>query len=234
MVSIIYQLTERKSLHISSLNYIMKNVHVLKYTPQLEALYTIIRNKDTSREDFIFYSDRIISILLEEGFNFLPFKPVTVTTSLDVNFRGSKLGAKVCAVSILRSGESMEWSLRSMYKDMRIGKILLQRDEKTHEAKFYFAKLPPDVSKRHVLLLDPMLGTAGSAISAVEVLKKHKVKEDHIIFINLISYPPGIEKLHNKFPEMKIVTGFMDNKMTKNKYLLPGLGDFGDRYFGTY
>lgn len=210
-----------------------KESYTLEYTPQLKSLFTTIRDKNTSREDFIFYSDRIIRLLIEKGLNLLPVKTKEITTPTGASFNGAKFEGKICAVSIVRSGESMEKAAREVCKKIRIGKILIQRDEKTAEPVLFYSKLPPDISKRYILLLDPMLATGGSVCKAIEVLKSKNVKEEKIIFINLISCPEGINNLRNNFPKVKIVTGFVDKSLNSKAYIIPGLGDFGDRYFGT-
>lgn len=210
-----------------------KNLYVLQYTPQLKVLYTIIRDKNTKREDFIFYSDRIIRLLIEEGLNLLPINKVSITTPTDSEFEGARFEGRICAVSIVRAGESMETAMREVCKKIRIGKILIQRDEETIEPIMYYSKLPPDISKRYVLLIDPMLATGGSACKAIEVLKEHGVGEEKIIFINLISCPEGINKVCDAFPAVKVVTGFIDKNLNDKAFIVPGLGDFGDRYFGT-
>lgn len=210
-----------------------KNLYVLQYTPQLKVLYTIIRDKNTKREDFIFYSDRIIRLLIEEGLNLLPIKKASITTPTDSEFEGARFEGRICAVSIVRAGEAMETAMREVCKKIRIGKILIQRDEETAEPIMFYSKLPPDISKRYVLLIDPMLATGGSACEAIEVLKEHGVGEEKIIFINLISCPEGIEKVCEAFPAVKVVTGFIDKSLNDRAFILPGLGDFGDRYFGT-
>jgi len=211
----------------------MKNIYTLKYTPQLKALYTIIRDKKTSREDFIFYSNRIIRLLVEEALNLLPVRDKKVKTPTGEKFLGAEFEGKICAVSIIRAGESMEKAVREVCQDIRIGKILIQRNEETAEPILYYSKLQKDISKRQVLLLDPMLATGGSVCKAIEVLKEKGVKEEKIIFVNLIACPEGIKKVSEEFPNVKIVTGFIDKKLNSKAYILPGLGDFGDRYFGT-
>jgi len=208
-------------------------IYMLKYTPQLDALYTLIRNKETKREDFIFYSDRIIRLLVEEALNLLPVNKKRILTPTGSEFLGAEFKGKICAVSIIRSGESMEKAVRQVCEDIRIGKILIQRNEKTAEPILFYSKLPKDISKRYVLLLDPMLATGGSVCKAIEVLKNKEVKENKIIFINLIACPEGINKLFKEFPNVKIITGFIDKKLNSKAFILPGLGDFGDRYFGT-
>jgi len=136
-------------------------------------------------------------------------------------------------VSIVRAGESMESGLRAVCKAVRIGKILIQRDEETALPKLYYAKLPTDISQRHVLLLDPMLATGGSATKAIEVLQEHGVPEDKIMFLNLIAAPAGIRNIRQRFPKLRIVTTAIDESLNEKKYIVPGIGDFGDRYFGT-
>ncbi|EJS43479.1 fur1p [Saccharomyces arboricola H-6] len=208
-----------------------KNVYLLPQTNQLLGLYTIIRNKNTARPDFIFYSDRIIRLLVEEGLNHLPVQKQVVETETNENFDGVSFMGKICGVSIVRAGESMEQGLRDCCRSVRIGKILIQRDEETALPKLFYEKLPEDISQRYVFLLDPMLATGGSAIMATEVLIKRGVKPERIYFLNLICSKEGIEKYHAAFPDVKIVTGALDRGLDENKYLVPGLGDFGDRYY---
>jgi uracil phosphoribosyltransferase len=210
-----------------------KNVKVLNYTNQLEALYTIVRDEKTNREDFIYHSERIMRLLIEEGLNLLPVKPKKIVTATGKPFSGAEFGGEICAVSILRSGDAMERILREICKKIRIGKILIQRNEKTAEPVLIYSKLPKDISKRYVLLLDPMLATGGSVCKAIEILKRRGVKEEKIIFINLISCPQGINRVCTSFPKVRLVTGFVDKGMNSKAYIVPGLGDFGDRYFGT-
>ncbi len=210
-----------------------KNLKILDYTPQLHALFTIVRDKDTQINKFRFASDRITRLLLEESLNLLPTKPKTVYTPTDSEFSGCEYEGKIFAVSILRAGESMEKAVNELCPGIKIGKILIQRNEKTHQPKKYFAKLPKDASERYALLLDPMLATGGSACSAIQTLKDYGVKESKTIFVNLVSCPEGLEKVFSSHPEIKIVTAFVDKGLNENKYIIPGLGDFGDRYFGT-
>ncbi len=125
-----------------------ENVLVLKQTPQLIALLTIIRDKTTSRGDFIFHSDRIIRLLVEEGLNYLPVMEQTVETPVDREYHGLRFKGKICGVSIMRAGESMEQGLRDCCRSVRIGKILIQRDEETAQAKLYYSKLPKDIASR--------------------------------------------------------------------------------------
>jgi len=125
----------------------------------------------------------------------------------------------------------MEAGLRDVCRSVRLGKILIQRDEETALPKLYYVKLPEDVADRYCLLLDPMLATGGSAIKAVEVLKDHNVPEERIIFLNLISSPEGIHTFCTKFPKLRVITGWIDKGLNEKRYIIPGLGDFGERRY---
>jgi uracil phosphoribosyltransferase len=119
----------------------------------------MIRDKNTGRADFIFYSNRIIRLLVEEGLNHLPVVGHEITTPVGRSYSGVRFEGKICGVSIMRAGESMEQALRECCRSVRIGKILIQRDEETAKPKLYYDKLPEDIADRWVLLLDPMLAT---------------------------------------------------------------------------
>lgn len=120
---------------------------------------SMIRDKNTDRANFIFYSNRIIRLLVEEGLNHLPVQEHTITTPLGTQYSGVQFEGKICGVSIMRAGESMEQGLRDCCRSVRIGKILIQRDEETAKPKLFYDKLPEDIADRWVLLLDPMLAT---------------------------------------------------------------------------
>ncbi|KAM4064773.1 uracil phosphoribosyltransferase domain-containing protein [Hirsutella rhossiliensis] len=207
------------------------NVRVLPQTPQLIALLSIIRNKDTERADFIFYSNRIIRLLVEEGLNHLPVIQHDIITPVGRTYNGLMFQGKICGVSIMRAGEAMEQGLRDCCRSVRIGKILIQRDEDTSQPKLFYDKLPEDIAHRWVLLLDPMFATGGSAIMAVQVLKARGVPEDHILFLNLIASPEGVSNFATQFPRLKVVTAFIDQGLDEKNYIVPGLGDFGDRFY---
>eukprot|EP01133_Synstelium_polycarpum_P008985 gene8985-10539_t len=193
----------------------------------------VFLDRNTKREDFIFYSDRLIRLLIEEGLNCLPFSETTVITPTGCEYKGVSFASKICGVSIVRAGESMEAGLRAVCKQIKIGKILIQRDEETAMPKLLYSKLPSDIASRHVLLLDPMLATGGTVAQAVDVLLERGVKEENIVFINLVAAPEGIAFFTSKYPKVTIVTGEIDSKLNEKKYIVPGIGDFGDRYFGT-
>ncbi|VEU23263.1 DEKNAAE104388 [Brettanomyces naardenensis] len=210
---------------------VAKNIIQLRLTNQLRCLYTIIRDENTKRADFVFYSDRIIRLLVEEGLNQLPTKPKNVVTPTGATFHGYEFEGKICGVSIIRAGESMEQGLRDCCRSVRLGKILIQRDEETAMPKLFYVKLPSDISKRYVLLLDPLLATGGSASMAIEVLKQKGVPDERIIFLNVLASPEGIKVFQEKYPKIKVITGMIDDGLNEHKYVLPGVGDFGDRYY---
>lgn len=179
----------------------------------------MIRDVNTKRGDFIFYSNRIIRLLVEEGLNHLPVVARTVTTAVGKQYNGVKFEGKICGVSIMRAGESMEQGLRECCRSVRIGKILIQRDEETSQPRLFYEKLPEDIKDRWVLLLDPMLATGGSALMAVEVLLSKGVPEERIIFLNLIASPEGAANFAKQYPKLRVVTGFVDEGLNEKKYV---------------
>lgn len=233
MLSNLFKPSDNTNYDVVKMEIKRENLHVLPYNTQLQALYTIIRDKETSTEDFIFFSERIIRLLVEYGLSLLPVEPKKVMTPAGEVFEGAVFKGDLCAVSIVRAGEAMEKVVREVCPRIKLGKILIQRDEETAEPKLFYVKLPNDITRRYVLLVDPMIATGGSVCKAVEALKHRGVKEENIIFVNVISCPDGIKKISDKFPKVKIVTGFIDYGLNPKSFIVPGLGDFGDRYFGT-
>ncbi|EGX92572.1 uracil phosphoribosyltransferase [Cordyceps militaris CM01] len=201
----------------------------LKATLSVEVSFENVHATD--RADFIFYSNRIIRLLVEEGLNHLPVIEHDITTPVGRVYNGLMFQGKICGVSIMRAGEAMEQGLRDCCRSVRIGKILIQRDEDTAQPKLFYDKLPEDIADRWVMLLDPMFATGGSAIMAVQVLKAKGVPEDRILFLNLIASPEGINNFVEKFPRLKVVTAFIDEGLDEKNYIVPGLGDFGDRFY---
>lgn len=179
----------------------------------------MIRDKNTGRADFIFYSNRIIRLLVEEGLNHLPVVAHDVTTPVGRTYSGVRFEGKICGVSIMRAGESMEQGLRECCRSVRIGKILIQRDEETATPKLYYEKLPEDIKDRWVLLLDPMLATGGSALMAIEVLLGKGIPEERILFLNLIASPEGAKNFAERFPKVRVITAFVDQGLDEKKYV---------------
>nr|CAG4650327.1 EOG090X09VM [Sida crystallina] len=197
---------------------------VLKSNDQTRELQTIIRDKNTSRSDFKFYADRLIRLVIEESLNQLPYTPCTVITPIGCPYEGLRFEKGNCGVSIVRSGEAMEQGLRDCCRSMRIGKILIDSDHDTHEAKVVYAKFPEDISKRKVLLMYPIMSTGNTVVKAVRVLKDHNVLEENIILANLFCTPQATQTIVTAFPQMKILTSEI-HAVAPNH--------FGQKYFGT-
>jgi uracil phosphoribosyltransferase len=193
----------------------------------------VLRDRAATREDFVFYAGRVIRLLVETGLDLLPFDEQDVPTPVGQTYHGLRLTSQFCGVSILRAGESMEAGLLDVVPGARIGKILIQRNKVTKLPKLYYSALPADIARRHVLLLDPMLATGGTALAAIQVLLDEGVPEEHIVFLTLLSAPEGIAVLHARFPKVVLVTSAVEDGLNDNAYMMPGIGDFGDRFFGT-
>lgn len=168
---------------------------------------------------------------MEEGLNHLPTYTKKVITPTGSEYEGLAFEGHICGVSILRAGEAMEAGLRECCRSVRIGKILIQRDEETAQPKLFYAKLPQDIADRWVLLLDPMLATGGSAIQAMQVLVDHGVKPERILFLNVLASPEGLDAVYKRFPNIKVISGWVDDGLDEKNYIRPGLSDFGDLYY---
>ena len=208
------------------------NVCVVQTTFQIRGMHTLIRDREITTPDFVFYSDRLIRLVVEHGLGNLPFTEKQVVTPTGSIYSGVDFCKKLCGVSIVRSGESMENALRACCKGIKIGKILIHRVGDNGQQLIY-NKLPSDIAERHVLLMDPVLGTGNSANQAIQLLRSTGVPEDHIMFLNLISAPEGIHCVCKRFPGVKIVTSEIDAGLNEEYRVVPGLGEYGDRYFGT-
>jgi uracil phosphoribosyltransferase len=213
--------------------YLDKNVHLLPQTKQLRALHTIIRARDAKWEDFVFSSGRIIRLLIEAALDLTPFEEHRVETPVGEIYEGLRSVSPICGVSVVRAGDSMEAGLRAVCPSARIGKILIQRDKVTKLPHLYYSALPGNIATSQVLLLDPMLATGGSALAAIEVLLDRGVAVRNIVFVNLLSAPEGITAVCDRHPELTIVTSSVEKYLNHNAFMVPGIGDFGDRFFGT-
>ncbi|CAI7818725.1 unnamed protein product [Closterium sp. NIES-53] len=206
----------RTKLGQHDLRKIYSNVFVIESTFQIRGMHTLIRNRDTRKHDFVFYADRLIRLVVEHGLGHLPFVEKQVVTPTGSTYVGVDFCKNLCGVSIIRSGESMENALRACVKGIRLGKILIHREGDDGKEVIY-EKLPSDIASRHVLLLDPILACGSSAMKAIETLIAKGVPQSRIIFLNLIS----------------IVTSEIDVAINDHFRVVPGIGEFGDRYFGT-
>ena len=209
-------------------------LHVLPQTNALKAKHSAMRDRSAPQEVFVFNARRITRLLMEFALDFLPHKDTEVKTPSGGIYKGRKLAVPVCGVSVLRAGDSMEMELREIAPDIPLGKILIQRDTVTKQPDFFFAKLPDDIARRHVLLLDPMLATGGTAVEAITQLVKRGVAPKNIIFVTILCVENGLDKVHSAYPEVQIITSSVEEQLNEQAFMLPGIGDFGDRFFGTY
>uniref|UniRef100_UPI00398EEE76 uridine-cytidine kinase-like 1 isoform X4 n=1 Tax=Pristiophorus japonicus TaxID=55135 RepID=UPI00398EEE76 len=191
-------------------------------------------NKDTSRDEFIFYSKRLMRLLIEHALSLLPFRTCTVQTLQGEDYEGRRFdGTRITGVSILRAGETMEPALRAVCKDVRVGKILIQTNHITGEPELHYLRLPKDISEDHVILMDCTVSTGAAALMAIRVLLDHDVQEDKIFLISLLMAEMGVHSVAYAFPQVKIITTAVDKKVNDLFHIIPGIGNFGDRYFGT-
>ncbi|CAF1288382.1 unnamed protein product [Adineta steineri] len=209
--------------------------YIVEQTAQIKYLHTIIRNKQTVRDEFIFYSKRLMRVLIEYALSLLPFEDVTVETPQGLIYKGKKhVYATVCGVSIVRAGECLEPALSEVCKDAKIGKILIQTNPSTGEPELHFLRLPRDIADAYVFILDATIATGAAALMAIRVLLDHNVPEDKIALLSLLVSKQGVQTVAYAFPKVKIVTTACDTQLDpESGFICPGLGNFGDRYFGT-
>ncbi|XP_053782736.1 uridine-cytidine kinase-like 1 isoform X2 [Desmodus rotundus] len=211
-----------------------QTLSVLKSTPQVRGMHTIIRDKETSRDEFIFYSKRLMRLLIEHALSFLPFQDCVVQTPQGKDYAGKcYAGKQITGVSILRAGETMEPALRAVCKDVRIGTILIQTNQLTGEPELHYLRLPKDISDDHVILMDCTVSTGAAAMMAVRVLLDHDVPEDKIFLLSLLMAEMGVHSVAYAFPRVRIITTAVDKRVNDLFRIIPGIGNFGDRYFGT-
>lgn len=193
---------------------------------------SILRNKNTSRAAFRRTAHIVADLLAQETALHLQTKNIPIETPLQKTM-GSAWQAPIMVVPILRSGLALMPSFLNFFEEASIGIIGLKRDETTHIARLYYANLPPIVNPMNIIIIDPMLATGGTACQTVQVLRDKGAVEKMIIFACIVSAPEGIAALHDKFPDVTIITAARDERLNDNKFIVPGVGDFGDRYFGT-
>ncbi|KAG8122922.1 putative Uridine-cytidine kinase protein [Naja naja] len=191
-------------------------------------------NKDTSRDEFIFYSKRLMRLLIEHALSFLPLKPVTVETPQGTIYDGKRFHRqRITGISILRAGETMEQALTAVCKDIRLGKILIQTNHDTGEPELHYLRLPKEISEDYVILMDSTVSTGAAAMMAIRVLLDHDVQEDRIFLLSLLMAEMGVHSVAYAFPRVRIITTAVDKRVNEEFHIIPGIGNFGDRYFGT-
>ena len=208
----------------------MEKVHILDH-PLLQHKVSILRDENTGVKDFREVVSEIASLMCYEATRDLPLEDVEIKTPVAVAKVKSLAGKKLAIVPVLRAGLGMVDGILTLIPSVKVGHIGLYRDPDTLEPVEYYCKMPTDIAERDVIILDPMLATGGSASAAIQFIKNYEVK--HIKLMNIIAAPEGIERVHRDHPDVEIYCAALDEKLNDHGYIVPGLGDAGDRIFGT-
>ncbi|KAJ5948471.1 hypothetical protein N7454_001778 [Penicillium verhagenii] len=210
-------------------------VTLLPQGNHLLSLMTILRDSNTDVANFAEVTERVGDKLISAALDLLPSEVTKVISPTGVEYEGTRETREVCGVSILRAGASLENSMRRGYTGpLSFGKVLIQRDESTSLPTLYYSKFPAGIASKTVLILEPMLATGGSACAAIDTIKANGVAEENIVFVNILASQRGIRILLDRFPSIRLVTAAIDNELTPSNHISPGLGDFGDRFYGTH
>ena len=208
----------------------MSNVHLINH-PLVQHKLTLMRRKDASTNTFRTLLNELSSLMAYEVTRDMPLQDIEVETPLETMTGKVIDGKKLVFVSILRAGNGILEGMLSVVPGARVGHVGLYRDPKTLEPVEYYFKMPQEMAERDIVIVDPMLATGNSAIAAVNRLKKLKPKS--IKFVCLLTCPEGIAALQKAHPDVAIYTAAIDRQLNDHGYILPGLGDAGDRIFGT-
>ena len=208
----------------------MDNVHVLDH-PLIQHKLAILRSKNTSVKEFRELIGEISGLMCYEATRNLPTKEVEVQTPVAVAKCRRLAGKKLAIIPILRAGLGMVDAMVDLIPSAKIGHIGLYRDPETHMPVEYYCKLPEDIGNRQVFVVDPMLATGGSAVAAINFLKEHGCK--NIIMMNIIGCPEGVKAVQEAHPDVEVYLAALDEMLNEHAYIIPGLGDAGDRIFGT-
>ena len=208
----------------------MANVHIMDH-PLIHHKLAVLRNKDTSVKEFRELITEISGLMCYEATRNLPTVEVEVETPVATAKCRMLSGKKLAIVPILRAGLGMVDAMVDLIPSAKIGHIGLYRDPETHKPVEYYCKLPEDIENRQVFVVDPMLATGGSAVAAIDFLKERGCKQ--IIMMNIIGCPEGIQAVTAAHPDVDIYMAACDEKLNDHAYIIPGLGDAGDRIFGT-
>ena len=208
----------------------MENVIVFDH-PLIQHKISILRKKSTGTNEFRALIEEIAMLMGYEALRDLPLEDVEVETPIETCMTPMIAGRKLAVVPILRAGLGMVNGILALVPSAKVGHIGLYRDPETYEPVEYYCKLPSDCDEREVFVVDPMLATGGSAIAAVDFIKKHGGQK--IKFMSIIAAPEGVDALMKAHPDIQLYVGCLDRELNENAYICPGLGDAGDRIFGT-
>ena len=208
----------------------MEKVHILDH-PLLQHKLYILRDEKTGSKEFREVVSEIATLMCYEATRDLPVEEVEIQTPVAAGKFKTLAGKKLAIVPVLRAGLGMVDGILSLLPAVKVGHIGLYRDPDTLEPVEYYCKMPNDIAERDIIILDPMLATGGSASAAIQFIKNYDVK--HIKLMNIIAAPQGIERVHKDHPDVDIYVAAVDRELNSNCYILPGLGDAGDRIFGT-
>ena len=208
----------------------MSNLHVIDH-PLITHKLSIMRNRKTGSKDFRELHNEIAMLMGYEVFRDLPLEEITIETPITKMKAKMVSGRKLAIVPILRAGLGMVDGLQNLVPVAKVGHIGMYRDPETHKPVEYYCKLPTDIEERLVVLVDPMLATGGSAVDALCKLKEHGCR--NIRFMCLVAAPEGVKAVQEAHPDVDIYTAALDECLNEHAYIVPGLGDAGDRIFGT-
>lgn len=208
----------------------MKNVMILEH-PLIKHKISMLRDKNTGTSEFRNLIEEIAMLMGYEALRDLPLEDVEIETPIEKCMTPMIKGKKLAVVPILRAGLGMVNGVLALAPNAKVGHIGLCRDEVTHEPHEYYCKLPEPIDDRLIVVTDPMLATGGSAVAAIDFIKQRGGK--NIKFMCVIASPEGVEKLSETHPDVQIYVGQLDRCLNENAYICPGLGDAGDRIFGT-
>lgn len=210
----------------------MKNLHIIEH-PLIKHKLTILRDKNTGTKDFREITNEIARLLAYEVSRDLPLEDIEIETPIVKSTEKTIAGKKVVVVPILRAGLGMVDGILDLVPAARVGHVGLYRDEETMEPVEYFIKMPNNLEDRHLYVVDPMLATGGSAIAAIDAVIERGAKAENVKFISIVAAPEGIEALQKAHPEVDMFIASLDEKLNDDAYIIPGLGDAGDRLYGT-
>ena len=208
----------------------MENVFIMDH-PLIQHKISMLRNKNTGTNEFRKLIEEIAVLMGYEALRDLPTEDVEIETPIETCKSPMISGKKLAIVPVLRAGLGMVNGVTTLVPSAKIGHIGLYRDPETHEPHEYYCKLPADSEEREVFVVDPMLATGGSATAAIQMLKDKGVK--HIHFMCIIAAPEGVKKMQECHPDVDMYIGALDEQLNSHGYIVPGLGDAGDRIFGT-